>query len=95
MFELIIKLRYQCYIHACSGNYLGNILLLFFLSFLDFFFLCVKCPDGAPVCLEGDSGCPDDTVVSSGRSWFLFARACFAISYVAPSLDVTYVPSGR
>jgi hypothetical protein len=34
---MLIELRYQCYIHACFGNYLGNIFLLFFLSFLEFF----------------------------------------------------------
>jgi hypothetical protein len=31
---------------------------------------CVMCPDG-------DSGCPDDMVVSFGRSWFLSGRPCF------------------
>jgi hypothetical protein len=41
---MLLELRYQCFIHACSGNYLGNIFLLFFLSFSDFF--CVKRPDG-------------------------------------------------
>jgi hypothetical protein len=35
---MLIELRYQCYIHACSGNYLGNIFLLFCLSFS--YFLC-------------------------------------------------------
>jgi len=39
---MLIELRYQCYIHAYSGNYLGNVFLLFFLSFSDFF--CVKRP---------------------------------------------------
>jgi hypothetical protein len=33
---MLIELRYQCYIHACSGNYLGNI----------FSFFCVKRRDG-------------------------------------------------
>jgi len=37
---MLIELRYQCYIHACSGNYLENIFLLFFRLF------CVKRPDG-------------------------------------------------
>jgi len=32
---MIIELRYQCFIHVCFGNYLGNIFLLFFLSFSD------------------------------------------------------------
>jgi hypothetical protein len=32
-----IELGYQLFIHACSGNYLANIFLLFFLSFSDFF----------------------------------------------------------
>jgi hypothetical protein len=48
------------------------VFLLFFLSFSDF--LCEasgRCvsgrPDGVPVCLDGYSGCPDDTVDSSER----------------------------
>jgi len=56
-----IELRYQCYIHACSKNYLGNIFQLFFLSFFRFF--CVKRPDGVlghpygdPECSDGISG---------------------------------------
>jgi hypothetical protein len=52
-------------------------------------------PDGYLVCPDGDYGCPDDTVVSSGRSWFLSGQPCFAISYVAPRPEVTYVPCGR
>jgi hypothetical protein len=43
MFEMLIELGYQLYIHACFGNYLGNIFLLFFLSFSNFL---VKCSDG-------------------------------------------------
>jgi hypothetical protein len=61
---MLIELRYQCFIHACSGNYLGNIFLLFSSLFQIF---CVKrpddvlgCPDGDPVCLDSISGCPDD-----------------------------------
>jgi hypothetical protein len=33
---MLIELRYYCYIHACSGNYLENIFPLYFLSFSDF-----------------------------------------------------------
>jgi hypothetical protein len=40
---MLIDLGYQLYINACFGNYLGNIFLLFFLSFSDFL---VKRPDG-------------------------------------------------
>jgi hypothetical protein len=43
---LSLKLGYQLFIHVCSGNYLGNIFLLFFLSFSDCF---VKRPDGEVV----------------------------------------------
>jgi hypothetical protein len=63
---MLIELGYQLYIHACSGNYLGNIFLLFFLSFSDFL---MKRPDGV-------SGCPDDKVDSSGRLFSLSGRAC-------------------
>jgi len=72
MFELLIKLRYQWYIHVCSENYLGNILLLFFLSFR--FLLCEasgryvwRRPDGYPELPDVYSGCLDDTGSSSGR----------------------------
>jgi hypothetical protein len=72
---MLIELRYQCYIHVFSGNYLGNISLLLFLSFSDF--LCEASewcvlgrPDDAPVCSNGDSSCPDDTVDSSRRACF-------------------------
>jgi hypothetical protein len=90
---MLIELRYQCYIHACSGNYLGNIFLLFFLSFSDF--LCEASgwcvserPEGSLVCPDGDSSYPDDTVDSSRRPFFLSRRVC-AISYVALRPDVT------
>jgi hypothetical protein len=57
---MLIELRYQCYIYACFGNYLGNIFLLFFLSFQ----ICVvKRPDDG-------SSCPDGKVVSYGRPFF-------------------------
>jgi hypothetical protein len=36
---MLIELRYWLHIHSCSGNYLGNIFLLFLLYFSDFF-LC-------------------------------------------------------
>jgi hypothetical protein len=52
-----IKLGYQLFIHACSGNYLRNIFLPFFLFFSDFF--CVKRQDGV-------FGCPDSKVALSG-----------------------------
>jgi len=64
---MLIELGYQLYIHACSGNYLENIFLLFFLSFSDFL---VKCPDGG-------SGCPDGKVDSSRRPFSLSERVCF------------------
>jgi hypothetical protein len=74
MIELLIKLRYQCYIHACSGKYMENILLLFIISFSYF---CVKRPDGDLVLPDGDSGCPDNTVDSSRHYWSLSGRPCF------------------
>jgi hypothetical protein len=65
---MLIELRYQCYIHACSGKY-------FYALFQSF---CVKRSDGvsgrldgAPVCPDRVSGCPDNTVDSSGRPFFL------------------------
>jgi hypothetical protein len=64
---MLIELGYQLSIHACSGNYLGNIFLLFFLSFLDFL---VKRPDGS-------SWCPNSMVDSFGRPFSLSGRACF------------------
>jgi hypothetical protein len=69
---MLIELRYQCYIYACSGNYFGNIFLLFFLDFLcEGSRRCVLgCPDGNLVCPDDDSGCPDDTVNSSRRKFF-------------------------
>jgi hypothetical protein len=67
IFEMLIELGYQLYIHACSGNYLGNIFLLFFLSFSEFL---VKRSDGG-------SGCPDGKVDSSGRPFSLSGRVCF------------------
>jgi hypothetical protein len=77
---MLIELGYQLFIHACSGNYYGNIVLLFSLSFQMF---CVKrsggvtgCPDGAPGCPDGDSGCLDDTVLSSKHLCSLFGWAC-------------------
>jgi hypothetical protein len=100
MFELLIKLRYQCYIHVCSENYLGNILLLYFLFFI---FFCVKRPDS----VFGDV----QTVILYIRTVILVVQtiqlfhpevlgSCpdgrvFAISYVASRPDVTYVPSER
>jgi hypothetical protein len=42
-----------------------------------FRFFCVKRPDGAPSCLDGDSSCPDDMVYSSGCPFFLSGRVCF------------------
>jgi hypothetical protein len=55
-------------------------------SFLFQFFFCEesgRCvsgrPDGYLVCLDGDFGCSDDTVVSSGHSWFLSGRPCFCV----------------
>jgi hypothetical protein len=63
---MLIELGYQLYIHACSGNYLGNIFLLFFLSFSDFL---VKR-------LDGGFGCPGSKVDLSGRPFSLSGRAC-------------------
>jgi hypothetical protein len=55
----------------------------------------MKCPDGvsgrldgAPVCPDDYSSCPDDTIDSSGRSFFLSRRACFCDLYVALYPDV-------
>jgi len=97
---MLIELRYQCYIHACSGNYLENIFLLFFLSFSYFFVRSVQ-----TVCWHVR------TVILYVWTMILFVRtiwvfhldthgSCpdgrvFAISYMAPRPDVTYVPSGR
>jgi len=63
---MLIELGYQFYIHACSGNYLRNIFLLFFPLF---FIFLVKRPDNG-------FGCPDGRVDSSGRPFFLSGRAC-------------------
>jgi len=63
---MLIELGYQLYIHAYSRNYLGNIFLLFFLSFSIFL---VKRPDGG-------YGCPDGKADSSGRPFSLSERAC-------------------
>jgi hypothetical protein len=58
---------------------------IFFCSFSSLFqiFFCVKrpnsvtgCLDGVPRCLDGDSGCSDDMVVSSGHPCSLFGWAC-------------------
>jgi hypothetical protein len=43
--------------------------------------------DGAPVCPGGYFGCPNDTVDSSGCSFFLSGRACFCDLYVALRSD--------
>jgi hypothetical protein len=64
---MLVELGYQLYIHACSGNYLENIFLLFFLSFSDFL---LKLQDGG-------SRCPDGKVDSSGRPFSLSRRVCF------------------
>jgi hypothetical protein len=48
--KMLIELRYQCFIHACSGIYLGNIFLLFFPLFIRF--LCLKRPDVHSSCLD-------------------------------------------
>jgi hypothetical protein len=64
---MLIELGYQFYIHVCSGNYLSNIFLLFFLSFSD---VLVKRPDGG-------SGCPDGKVDSSGRPFSLSGQGVF------------------
>jgi hypothetical protein len=63
---MLIELGYQLYIHVCSGNFLENIFLLFFLSFSDFL---VKCSNGG-------SGCPDSEVDSSGRPFSLSGWVC-------------------
>jgi hypothetical protein len=100
MIELLSKLRYQCYIHACFGKYLENILLLFFLSF--FRFLCEaseQCVsgrlDGDLVCPDGDSSCPTIRLIRPDVIGTCLDGRVFAISYMAPRPDVTYVPSGR
>jgi hypothetical protein len=67
---MLIELGYQFCIHTCSGNYLGNIFLLFLLYFFSDFFFCVNCPDGG-------SGCPDGKVDSSGRPSSMSGRVCF------------------
>jgi hypothetical protein len=51
---------------------------IFFCSFYSLFqIFCVKRPDGYPERPNGYSGCPDDTVSSSARLWFLSGRPCF------------------
>jgi hypothetical protein len=66
---------------------------LFPLIFFQIF--CVKSldgvsghPDGAPVCPDGYSGFPDDTIDLSGRSFFLSGQACFCDLYMALRPDV-------
>jgi hypothetical protein len=50
---------------------------------LEIFFLlffkknCVKHPGSYPELPDGYSSCPNDTVYSSGRFWFLSGRPCF------------------
>jgi hypothetical protein len=77
IFLMQIELGYQLFIHACSGNYLRNIFLLFFR------FFCVKRPDGV-------SGCSDGKVASSGRPFSLSGQAYFVRSltwhYIRTSL---------
>jgi len=70
---MLIELRYQCFIHACSGNYLGNIYLLFFLFFFFFFFLFVLC--------EASGRCFWDvwTVILYVRTVFLVVRTIWLI----------------
>jgi hypothetical protein len=68
---MLVELGYQLYIHACSGNYLRNIFLLFFLSFLDFLCEASKRCYGLSRRPGGDFGCLDDKVDSSGRPFFL------------------------
>jgi hypothetical protein len=67
-------------------KFLENIFLLFFLSFS--YFLC----EASGWCVlerSNDSpGCPDDTVDSSGRPFFLSKRACFCDL-------LRSIPSGR
>jgi hypothetical protein len=82
MFELLIKLRYQWYIHPCSKNDLGNILLLFSLSFR--FLLCEASgryvwgsPDGYPERPDVYSGCSDYMGSSSKCFWLSSGRSCF------------------
>jgi hypothetical protein len=70
IFEMLIELRYQCYIHACSGNYLGNIFLLFFLPFSDFFVWSVR-----TVCFGTSKRCS----CMSGRWFWLSERYCWFI----------------
>jgi hypothetical protein len=76
-----IELGYQLFIHVCFGNYFGNIVLLIFLSFLDFFRMkhpdgVTGCPNDIPGCPDGGSSCPDDRVVSSELPCSLPWRAC-------------------
>jgi hypothetical protein len=64
---MLIELGYQFYINACSGNYLENIFLLFFLSFS--VFLCE---------VSGRwFGCLDGKIDSSGHPFSLSGWACF------------------
>jgi hypothetical protein len=60
------------------GKYIATLFPLVFRFLCESSGRCVLGrPDGYLVCLDGDSGCPDDTVVSSGCSWFLSGRPCF------------------
>jgi hypothetical protein len=70
---------YTCVLWKLFGKYFSAIFSLFFFQI----FFCVKRqddisrrPDSAPVCPDGDSGCPDYTVDSSGRPFFLSGQAC-------------------
>jgi hypothetical protein len=67
---------YTCVLWKLFGKYFSALFPLLFI------FFCVKRPDG-------DSGCPDDTVDSSGRQFFLSGRECFCDHYVALRPDVT------
>jgi hypothetical protein len=92
---MLIELRYQCYIYVCALEIIWEIIFCSFSSLFFFQIFCMKCPDGvsgrldgAPVCPDDYSSCPDDTIDSSGRSFFLSRRACFCDLYVALYPDV-------
>jgi hypothetical protein len=80
---MLIEQRYQCYIHACSGNCFWKYFSALFPLFFRIFLCEVSgryvwgCLDGYPESPDGYFGCPDDTVSSSGHLWFLSGQPCF------------------
>jgi hypothetical protein len=59
---------YTCVLWKLLGKYFSALFQIFLCEASG---RCVSGrPDGAPVCPDGDSGCPDDTVDSSKRQFF-------------------------